>query len=56
MPELRLSLDILLVEDNPGDVILFCEGLRKCPVHTDLRVAVDGEGALKFLFDELYTS
>jgi hypothetical protein len=41
-------IEILLVEDNPGDVVLFCEGLKNSRLRTDLRVAVDGSGALKF--------
>lgn len=44
-------IGILLVEHNPGDVVLFCEGLKNCGLRTDLRVAVDGECALKFLFE-----
>lgn len=47
-PEAR-PIEILLVEDNPGDVVLTREALRDCKVHTNLSVAHDGEAALTFL-------
>jgi DNA-binding response OmpR family regulator len=44
-------VEILLVEDNPGDVMLTRRALGQC--HKDLRlfVARDGEEALKMLAD-----
>jgi CheY-like chemotaxis protein len=43
------TVEILLVEDNPGDVRLTREALRDGRVHTHLSVASDGEEALAFL-------
>lgn len=37
---------ILLVEDNPGDVVLFTEMLRSSDWSVDVDVAQDGESAL----------
>ena len=42
-------VEILLVEDNPGDVRLAQEALREGEVHNNLHVASDGEEALRFL-------
>lgn len=42
-------IDILLVEDNPGDVELTREGLAEGKIHNNLWVATDGEQALDFL-------
>jgi two-component system, chemotaxis family, response regulator Rcp1 len=43
------SLHILLVEDNPGDARLLEETLRDGPWRVDLRVAVDGDEALRYM-------
>lgn len=43
-------VDILLVEDNPGDVDLTKEALIGAKVCNRLHVAEDGEQALDFLF------
>jgi two-component system, chemotaxis family, response regulator Rcp1 len=43
-------IDILLVEDNPGDVDLTREALQGAKVSNRLHVAEDGEQALDFLF------
>jgi two-component system, chemotaxis family, response regulator Rcp1 len=43
------TLEVLLVEDNPGDVRLVREALRDSTVGTRLSVARDGEEALAFL-------
>jgi CheY-like chemotaxis protein len=40
------TIEILLVEDNPGDVLLTREALRDGKIHTHLSVAADGEEAL----------
>jgi len=40
---------ILLVEDNPGDVDLTREALHESKVHTHLSVVRDGDEALAFL-------
>jgi|ERR1700733_13309874 len=42
-------LHILLVEDNPADVLMVREAVRATPVTTDLMIAYDGEQALRFL-------
>ncbi len=39
-------IEILLVEDNPGDVRLVREGLKGWTLHTQVRVVEDGEEAL----------
>jgi chemotaxis family two-component system response regulator Rcp1 len=44
-----MSLDILLVEDNPGDVRLLREAFGKVNSAATLHVAVDGEEAIAFL-------
>jgi two-component system, chemotaxis family, response regulator Rcp1 len=43
-------VDILLVEDNPGDVTLTRLALREGHIINNLHVAVDGEDALNFLY------
>src|SRR5438477_1220351 len=45
-------IDILLVEDNPGDVRLTIEGLKEGKVRNKLHVARDGVEALAFLRQE----
>ena len=45
-------IEILLVEDNPGDVRLTIEGLEEGKVHNNLHVARDGEEAMAFLRQE----
>jgi chemotaxis family two-component system response regulator Rcp1 len=42
-------IELLLVEDNPGDVRLTQEALREGKVRNHLHVAVDGVEALAFL-------
>lgn len=43
------SIEVLLVEDNPGDVRLTREALREGKVRNNLHVAPDGVEALAFL-------
>ncbi len=45
-------IEILLVEDNPGDVRLTMEGLNEGKVRNNLHVAKDGVEALAFLRHE----
>jgi two-component system, chemotaxis family, response regulator Rcp1 len=45
-------IDILLVEDNPGDVRLTREALKEGKVLNNLHVAMDGMEALAFLKKE----
>jgi chemotaxis family two-component system response regulator Rcp1 len=42
-------IDILLVEDNPGDVRLAQEALKESKVHNNMFVAKDGVEAMEFL-------
>ncbi len=42
-------IDILLVEDNPGDVELVREALSEGKIRNELHVAQDGIEAMKFL-------
>jgi chemotaxis family two-component system response regulator Rcp1 len=44
-------IEILLVEDNPGDVRLTVEGLKEGKVHNRLQVARDGVEAMAYLRD-----
>lgn len=46
------TLEILLVEDNEGDIILTKEALSETSVPNRLHVARDGEEGLAFLFKE----
>ncbi|MEW5744941.1 MAG: response regulator [Nitrospirota bacterium] len=47
--ELCRPIEILLIEDNPGDVDLVREALSEAKVRNELHVATDGEEAMKFL-------
>ncbi len=47
--ELGRPIEILLVEDNPGDVDLTREGLADGKIRNKLHVAGDGEEAMAFL-------
>jgi CheY-like chemotaxis protein len=44
------AIEILLVEDNPGDVRLIQEALRDGKVWNNPHVVTDGEAALEFLY------
>jgi CheY-like chemotaxis protein len=46
------AIEILLVEDNPGDVRLAVEGLKEGKVRNNLHVACDGVEAMAFLRQE----
>lgn len=45
-------IEILLVEDSPGDVRLTIEALKEGKVHNNLHVVRDGVEAMKFLSKE----
>jgi two-component system, chemotaxis family, response regulator Rcp1 len=45
-------LEVLLVEDSPGDVRLTREALKDAKVHINLRVVRDGIDAMAFLMRE----
>ena len=43
------AVEILLIEDNPGDVRLTIEALKECKILNNLNVAVDGIEAMSYL-------
>ncbi len=47
--EHAVPAEILLVEDNPGDVLLTKEALKAGKMHNNLSVVSDGEQAMAFL-------
>ena len=57
MPEVSYSLgpagfqviDVLLVEDDPGDVLMTTEAFELSPIRSALHVVGDGEQAMRFL-------
>lgn len=49
MPTFRAPFEVLLVEDNPGDIRLVREALQECGIPLNLTVATDGEEALNVL-------
>lgn len=46
---LGVPVEILLVEDNPGDVRLTKEALKECKIRNHLNVVVDGIEAMDYL-------
>ncbi len=42
-------VDILLIEDNPGDVLLAQEAFKSIKIGNNIHVVVDGEQALDYL-------
>ena len=46
-------IEILLVEDNPGDVLLTKEAFSEARILNNIHVAKDGEEALMYLYDQL---
>ncbi|ADE14589.1 response regulator receiver [Nitrosococcus halophilus Nc 4] len=48
----RQDIEILLVEDNPGDVRLTQEALKEAKVQNQLHVVEDGVAAMEFLHQE----
>jgi two-component system, chemotaxis family, response regulator Rcp1 len=49
---LAKAYDILLVEDNPGDIRLAQEALKESPVQHRLSVVTDGEQAKSYLLKQ----
>ena len=45
-------VEILLVEDNPGDVRLIKEVFKDAKILNNIHVAIDGETALQFLLSQ----
>jgi two-component system, chemotaxis family, response regulator Rcp1 len=52
LPDDTPPIEILLVEDSPGDIRLTQEALREGKVRNHLHVVHDGEAALAFLHGE----
>jgi len=48
--------EILLAEDNPGDVLLFREALNNCALPCNVVVAADGQKAIALLGGEASTT
>jgi CheY-like chemotaxis protein len=46
------EINILLVEDNEGDIVLAKEALREAKIPNRVTVVTDGEKALQYLFRE----
>ena len=49
MTEPVVPVEVLLVEDDPGDVLMTREAFESNKVHNNLHVVTDGEQALAFL-------
>jgi two-component system, chemotaxis family, response regulator Rcp1 len=47
--------EVLLVEDNAGDALLVGQAIAECPLPVHLRIARDGEQALKMLREPGFT-
>jgi chemotaxis family two-component system response regulator Rcp1 len=47
-----VPIEVLLVEDSPGDVRLTREAFKDAKVHINLNVATDGEEAMAYLGNE----
>jgi chemotaxis family two-component system response regulator Rcp1 len=45
-------IEILLVEDNPGDVRLIMEAFKNAKVYNNIKVQMDGESAVQFLLKQ----
>jgi chemotaxis family two-component system response regulator Rcp1 len=52
MTELVEPIEILLAEDNPGDIRLTQQALKDSKMHNNLHVVNDGEQAVAFLRNE----
>ena len=48
-PRQAEAIEILLIEDNPGDIALTREALRRSKINNALNVVNDGEEAMAFL-------
>jgi two-component system, chemotaxis family, response regulator Rcp1 len=46
------EINILLVEDNEGDIVLAKEALKEAKIRNRITVVTDGEKALQYLFRE----
>lgn len=50
--EVQREIEVLLVEDDPGDVLMTREAFQDYKVHNQLHVVNDGEQAMAFLRQE----
>ena len=48
-PRVSNPIEILLVEDNPGDVRLIKEVFKDAKIYNKMQVAYDGEAAMEIL-------
>jgi CheY-like chemotaxis protein len=48
-PECR-AIEVLLIEDDPGDVVITREAFEHHKIHNTLRVASDGQEGLDYLY------
>jgi CheY-like chemotaxis protein len=51
-PSVSNPIEILLVEDNPGDVRLIQEVFKDAKIYNSMQIAYDGEAAMKILRKE----
>jgi CheY-like chemotaxis protein len=51
-PRVSNPIEILLVEDNPGDVRLIQEVFKDAKIYNSMQIAYDGEAAMKILRKE----
>jgi len=49
------SIEVLLVEDSAGDVLLMKQALAEEPVPINIHVALDGKQAVEMLSQGLFT-
>jgi len=43
------EINILLVEDNEGDILLTMEALKEAKIHNEINVVKDGDAALQYM-------
>ena len=55
-PGISNPIEILLVEDNPGDVRLIKEVFKDAKIYNTMKVAYDGEAAMEILRNDGNTS
>jgi CheY-like chemotaxis protein len=46
---MKKEVNILLVEDNEGDILLTLEALHEAKIHNEINVVKDGDAALDYL-------
>ena len=53
-PGSQCPIELFLIEDNVGDVVLFRQVVAECQIPIRLRIALDGLQALQMLADPRY--